>query len=172
MAHGQFFIVIYNESEASVRFSCFFTIVWRAIPFCGGPHRRHSLFEIAMTQTFQSVIVQSCSPPSRLVNPSIPAVLHHTSRSSLGSVLLCSWPSSLMERFHALIKGDPPGIVCFCDLVAICLRFHSDLSALLQSVFFTMRVMQISSPLPSIMLPRVAQTIVKYHTKLLTTAVC
>ena len=23
MAHGQFFIVIYNESEASVRFSCF-----------------------------------------------------------------------------------------------------------------------------------------------------
>ena len=54
--------------------------------------------------------------------------------------------------------------MCFCDLVAIRLRFHSDSSALLQSVFFTMRVMQISSPLLSIMLPRVAQTIVKYNT--------
>jgi len=52
-----------------------------------------------------------------------------------------------MERFHALIKGGPPGIVCFCDSVAIRLRFHSDSSALLQSVFFTMQVMQISSPL-------------------------
>jgi hypothetical protein len=61
-------------------------------------------------------------------------------------------------------RGFAPRIVSSCDLVAIRLRLNSDLSALLQSVSFTMRVMQISSSLPSIMLLRVARTIVKYNT--------
>ena len=55
-------------------------------------------------------------------------------------------------------RGFAPRIVYSCDLVAIRLRLNSDLSALL-SVSFTMRVMQISSSLPSIMLLRVARIV-------------
>ena len=61
-------------------------------------------------------------------------------------------------------RGFAPGIVSSCNLGAIRLQFNSDLGALRQSVPFAVQVMQVSSPLPSIMLPRVAQTIVKYNT--------
>jgi hypothetical protein len=74
LAHWQFCIVIYNQYEASVGFSCFlqeFVVLSHsaAARITGTGDLKSQRFEIAVSQTFQYVMVQPCSNPSTLVNP-------------------------------------------------------------------------------------------------------
>jgi len=100
----------------------------------------------------------ACEAPVRLLFFIAPADPHWVT-FCLVAGRAASWKASKLY-----LRGLCPEIVPSCDLVLIRLRFNSDLSALLHSVSFTMRVMQISSPLALIVLPRVAQTIVEYYT--------